>query len=113
MGGFKDELEGVPMDHFSSLNPKVYAFQTAENQETRKAKGVSKVVIKKEINKSDYTHVLNTGEHINKDVYAIRSMEHKVYTIKTNKTCLTPWYDKIEVVHNMNCVPFGYKGNNI
>ena len=57
----------------------------------------------------DYNHVLNTGDSINKDVYAIRSMEHKVYTIKTNKTCLTAWYDKFKMIDNNTCIPFGYK----
>jgi hypothetical protein len=70
-------------------------------------------VLKKEIKNADYNHVLDTGDSINKDVYAIRSMAHKVYTIKTNKTCLTSWYDKMHMADNNTCIPFGYKGNNI
>ena len=72
---------GVPMKYFTGLNPKVYCYK-CEDVETRKAKGVSKVVLKKEIKHADYNHVLDTGDSISKDVYAIRSMEHKVYTIK-------------------------------
>ena len=132
MGCFKDELCGVPMKQFYSLNPKVYAFQTTEidkldrsvfkdNDEyndmkrleyNRKAKGVFKITVK-QIKKSDYKYVLDTGNCINKDVHAIRSMNHKVYTIKPTKTCLSPWYDKMKVIHNMNCEPFGYKSNEI
>jgi hypothetical protein len=112
IGKFKDELQAVPMKYFTALNPKVYCFK-CEDEETRKAKGVSKVVLKKEIKNSDYNHVLNTGDSINKDVYAIRSMAHKVYTIKTNKTCLTPYYDKLKMIDNNTCVPFGYVGNKI
>ena len=108
IGKFKDELHGIPMRNFTGLNPKVYCYK-CEEVETRKAKGVSKVVLKKEIKNSDYNHVLNTGDSINKDVYAIRSMAHKVYTIKTNKTCLTPYYDKMYMVDNNTCIPFGYK----
>jgi hypothetical protein len=108
IGKFKDELNEVPMRDFTGLNPKVYCYQ-CEDVETRKAKGVSKVVLKRNIKNADYNHVLNTGDSISKDVHAIRSMEHKVYTIKTNKTCLTPYYDKMHTVDINTCVPFGYK----
>ena len=109
LGKFKDELNGVVMKNFTALNPKVYCFKTVEDKETRKAKGVSKVVLKKDIKNSDYDYVLNTEENINRSVVSIRSIAHKVYTIKTNKTCLTPWYDKFKVIDNNNCEPFGYK----
>jgi hypothetical protein len=46
IGKFKDELMGVPMKYFTGLNPKVYCYK-CEDVETRKAKGVSKVVLKK------------------------------------------------------------------
>ena len=109
LGKFKDELNGVVMKNFTALNPKVYCFKTVEDKDTRKAKGVSKVVLKKDIKNSDYDHVLNTEENVNRSVVSIRSIAHKVYTIKTNKTCLTPWYDKFKVIDNNNCEPFGYK----
>ena len=121
LGKFKDELNGVVMKNFTALNPKVYCFKTVEDNETveddetvedsgtRKAKGVSKVVLKKDIKNSDYDHVLNTEENVNRSVVSIRSIAHKVYTIKTNKTCLTPWYDKFKVIDNNNCEPVGYK----
>ena len=31
-------------------------------------------------------------------------MNHQVYTLKMNKTCLSPWNDKFEVVDNINRV---------
>ena len=113
LGTLNDELEGVPMNNVSSLNPNVYVFQTDEHKEVGKADGVSKVVVKKEINNGYYKYMLDTGDCINRDVYAIISMNHTVYTTKTNKTCLTPWYDKAVVIDNISCVPFGYKGNLI
>ena len=104
---------GKALETWRALYPKSYAFKTTENKKVRKTKWISKVVVKKEIKHEGYKHVLDTGDCINKDVYAIRSLEHKVYTIKTNKTCLTPWYDKMKVVDNINCIPFGYKRNKI
>ena len=49
LGKFRDELHGVVMKNSTALNPKVYCFKTVEEKETRKAKGVSKVVLKKDI----------------------------------------------------------------
>ena len=45
-GCFKDELFGVPMQNFIALNHKVYCFDTVENEQVRKTKGMSKVVFK-------------------------------------------------------------------
>ena len=78
-----------------------------ENHNTKKAKGVSKVVLKKEITHDDYVKVLQTGVPITKDIVSIRSFDHQLYTIKQNKTCITSWYDKMNMLDNLNCVPFG------
>lgn len=107
LGKMKDEMQGAPMKYFTALNPKVYCYE-CENVDVRKAKGVKKATLKKDIKNSDYNHVLNTGENINKDVYGIRSIGHKVYTLKTNKTCLSPWYDKMNMPDNNNCIPYGH-----
>ena len=48
-GVVKDESNGIPMKIFTGLNPKVYAYQTNDDKETRKAKGVSKMVLKRDI----------------------------------------------------------------
>ena len=73
------------MKNFTGLNPKIYAYQTNTNKETRKTKGVSKMVLQRDTNIFYYDHVLDTGESITRYVYAIRSLEHKVYTIETKK----------------------------
>ena len=31
----------------------------------------------------------------------------KLYTYKNKKVCLTSYYDKMEMLDNINCVPFG------
>ena len=107
VGKFKDEMQGSPIKYFCGLNPKVYSFK-CEDVEVRKAKGVKKATLKKDITNSDYNHVLNTGETIERDVYGIRSLGHKVYTLKTNKTCLSPWYNKMNMPDNNSCIPFGH-----
>ena len=107
LGMFKDELGSLPMKEFTALNPKVYSFEGV-NESSKKLKGVSKVVVKKEIQHNDYNNVLKTGQVIKKDVVGIRSFNHQLYTVKTNKTALTSYYDKLYMTDNNTCVPFGY-----
>ena len=110
LGMFKDELCSMPMKQFTALNPKVYSFQGV-NENAKKLKGISKVVVKKEITHNDYNTVLQTGESIKRDVVGFRSFEHQIYTVKTNKTALTAYYDKLYMIDNNNCVPYGYYKN--
>ena len=112
LGMFKDELCSLPMKEFTALNPKVYSFESAKEC-SKKLKGISKVVVKKEITHSDYNDVLETGKKISRDVVSIRSFEHQLYTVKTHKTALTAYYDKLYMIDKNTCSPFGYYKNNI
>jgi len=105
VGLFKEEAYLIK--EFTALNPKVYSFESV-NENAKKLKGVSKVVVKKEITHNDYNNVLKTGESIKRDVVGFRSFNHQIYTDKTNKTALTSYYDKLYMIDENNCVPFGY-----
>jgi hypothetical protein len=107
LGMFKDELSSSPMKEFTALNPKVYSFES-EIENAKKLKGVSKVVVKKEITHNDYNNVLATGKSIKRDVVGFRSFNHQIYTVKTNKTALTSYYDKMYMLDSNTCIPFGY-----
>jgi hypothetical protein len=127
LGMFKDELSSVPMKEFIALNPKVYSFKADKDiiqrqpnifnedvkddvkANVKKLKGISKVVVKKEITHEDYKTVLETGNSIDKEVTSIRSIKHDLYTLKQVKTALTCYYDKMYMIDNNNCVPYGYK----
>jgi hypothetical protein len=112
LGMFKDELCSLPMKEFIALNPKVYSFES-EHECSKKLKGISKVVVKKEITHNDYNKVLTTGNNIKRDVVSIRSFDHQLYTVKTNKTALTTYYDKMFMSDNNTCSPYGYYKNNL
>ena len=103
----KDELNSVPMKEFIALNPKVYSFRS-EHENVKKLKGISKVVVKKEITHEDYKIVLETGKSIDKEVTSIRSINHDLFTLKQVKTSLTAYSDKLYMIDNNNCVPYGY-----
>jgi hypothetical protein len=114
LGKFKDENNSLLITEFLALNPKVYSFKyqhellNNEVKNKKTLKGVSKTVVKKEINHKDYVHVLETNEKIDKTVTSIRSFNHQLFTYVQNKTALTSFYDKMHMVDNNTCVPFGY-----
>ena len=115
-GKFKDELNSLVMTEALALNPKIYSFnhQTKiefdefEVKNKKVLKGVSKVVVKNEIEHKDYVSVLETDEAIKRDVTSIRSFNHQLYTYKQNKVALTSHYDKMIMLNRNECVPCGY-----
>jgi uncharacterized pyridoxamine 5'-phosphate oxidase family protein len=78
----------------------------------KKGKGVPKVVLKNEIEDEDYIAVLDTNEPEIRNVTAIRSFDHKIYTCTNKKVVLTGYYDKMQMINSVDCVPFGYKKIN-
>ena len=63
----------------------------------QKIKGVSKVVVKKEIKHSNYSDISPGKEtSIKRDVTSIRSVNHQAYTYVQNKEALTGFYDKMK-----------------
>ena len=114
LGKFKDENNSLLITEFLALNPKVYSFKyqhelsNNEVKNKKTLKGVSKTVVKKEIDHKDYEHVLKTDEKIDKTVTSIRSFNHQLFTYVQNKTALTSFYDKMHMIDNNTCVPFGY-----
>ena len=75
----------------------------------KKCKGVSKAVVKKDITHDDYLYVLKTGESLSKTVVGFASDNHEIHTTKMKKKALTSWYDKMNMLDEINCVPFGYR----
>ena len=117
LGKFKDEMGSLLIKEFTALNPKVYSIIHQhedehkvfhENYNEKTYKGVSKVVVKQEINHNDYQEVLNTNQSKDRTVMSIRSFDHQLYTYEQTKTALSSFYDKMQMVDAINCVPFGY-----
>jgi hypothetical protein len=115
-------MDSYIIKEFLALNPKVYSIihekfdkkthEVLREYNSRKAKGVSKPVVKKELTRDDYHNVLQTGESVQKDVTSIRSFNHQVYTFVQPKTALTSYYDKMYVMADgVSCSPYGYYNN--
>ena len=60
----KDEMGGIPIKEFISLGAKQYAISTAGDHEVKKAKGVTRSIVKRCIDMNDYKNALfhNTVE---------------------------------------------------
>ena len=115
-GKIKDELNSLSMSEVIALNPKIYSYNyqklkdddTIESTNKKVLKGVSKVVVKKEITHENYIDVLTTNIPLIKNITSIRSHNQQLYTTAQNKVALTSYYDKMKMLNSIDCVPFGY-----
>ncbi len=94
-GKFKDETGGRQIAEFVGLRPKLYSYRMHEgNEEGKKAKGVKKSVIEKNITFEDYMQCLFDEEPQMRRMNVIRSYGHEVYTEEVNKVALDAKDDK-------------------
>ena len=70
LGMFKDEAGGEIIDEFVGLRAKLYSFKMLEGEESKKCKGVKKLVVKKNITHEKYKKLFIYGKRtITKDEY--------------------------------------------
>lgn len=102
-GVFKDELNGKIMSEFVSLHPKVYSYKVHEtDEEVRKAKGVLKSIINKELTHDHYKKCLFLGDVITKSqqlfnvhLHNIRTIEQKKVALELRDNCKRFFHDNI------------------
>ena len=96
IGMMKDECGGKQITEFVGLRAKMYSYKVKDSdQEEKRAKGVKKAVIKKDISFNDYYSCL-TGENpvIYRKMNLIRSHKHDIFTETVNKVALSANDDK-------------------
>ena len=86
---FKDELEGKIKTEFIALRAKVYAYKTEDGRVHKRAKGMKKCLIKREIMFEHYKDCLFNSKTIIKSQQRFRSDHHRVYTEEVNKIALS------------------------
>ena len=94
IGKFKDETAGVPIDDFIGLKRKMYSVSLDNGKNSKKAKGVKKHVIRKDISHQDYQDVLNESKILHHQMKTIRSDCHQISSYQINKISLSPFDDK-------------------
>jgi hypothetical protein len=118
LGVMKDEAHSLIITEGLFLNPKCYSYKYQDKindkiyKNKKTCKGVSKATVKYDIDHNDYVNVLydlNEDKVLKKDVVSIRSFNHELFSYFQNKVALTPYYDKLRMVDNINNVPYGYE----
>ena len=95
LGKFKDEVCGKQIEEFVGLRAKLYSYKMFENKkETKKCKGVKKVVVEKTISHDDYKDCLFTKTKQLRSMNVFRSHLHDIYTETVNKIALSADDDK-------------------
>ena len=112
LGKFKDEVNGKIITEFIGLKPKMYAFKVQDDKEQKKAKGVPKHIVKKEMNFNMYKKTLE--ENCNKRVQfnSTRSYQHQLFSITCSKTGLSNYENKRYYLSNEVSYPHGHYAIN-
>jgi hypothetical protein len=107
LGKWKDELGGKVMTEFISLRSKSYAYRKyLDNSEGKRHKGVKKHIVKKLITFQDYFNCLLIGETRSYDFEEFKSINHQLYTIKSNKKGLSNFDTKRLYINAIQNRPF-------
>ena len=97
IGCFKDELNGLCMQKFIGLRPKLYSFQyldwSGKVCGKNTAKGIQKAM-KKRLTFDDYEQTVQCKSVKNVAVNSIRSDRHRIYTYHIDKIGLSGFDDK-------------------
>ena len=83
VGKFKDEACGEIITEFVGLRSKMYSYTMDSGEGDKKAKGVKKDVIKRDITHSDYLRVLEEEGVQYNDMNCIRSNKHELRSYNT------------------------------
>lgn len=108
LGKMKDECQGHVMREFVGLKPKMYSFvyetqnknEKVCQEEKKRAKGVSKVVVQSNIQHENYRQCLLNREFQMESMVTFRSFNHQIFTIVLNKTSLSPFDDKRHILED-------------
>ena len=109
LGKMKDECNGKIITNFVALRPKMYCFQIHnQEKEEKKAKGVPKNKVKRDLDMNDYENTLHYRKVSNVSFNAIRSKNHQIYSITQTKVGLTSYDNKRYWKDKFNSVPYGH-----
>jgi hypothetical protein len=94
IGKMKMEYPDNVIREFIGLKSKMYSIKLDNDKESKKAKGVKKYVINKDLKHKHYDNILMSGTTMYSKMKLIRSMKHRLYTLEQNKISLSAYDDK-------------------
>ena len=94
----------------------MYSFKTDDDKESKKAKGIKKLVVKNELKFSDYKKsllgVVKTDIQQKTTFNTIRSYKHELFSVSLSKIGLCAFDDKRYLIDNVKTYAYGnYKIN--
>lgn len=108
LGNMKDEFPEDPIISFYGTGAKAYYVQSLST-ELKKAKGVKKNVIKKDLHCNDYKDIVESGGVLLRKMYTFTSCLHEIYTEVKNKVALNHHDDKRFIIPNTTkTLPWGH-----
>ena len=109
IGFLKSESGEKIIEEFVGLKSKLYSIKYADESETRKAKGINRSVLKKELNHEKYREVINDNICYEHKMTRIQSKEHLLKTIELKKMIFTNFDDKRYILDDgITTLPFGH-----
>ena len=100
IGKMKDEVKGKMISEFFGLKSKMYSLVIANDKEIKKAKGVSKNVVKKTYRHTEYVKVLFNKYFIRHNMKRIQSKLHKIGTYDVCKISLSCFHEKRHILND-------------
>ena len=96
------------MTEFCALRAKAYTYKLDDDTEHKKAKGIKKCIVKRELIFENYKDSLFKDKVIIRSQQRFRSYNHKVYTEEVNKIALSSNDDKrIQTFDKVTTYPYG------
>ena len=117
IGKFKDEAAGNPITSFIGHRSKMYSYEVelpgGEIKNNKACKGISKNVVKRDIDHKDYLSVLQNKTIEKHKMKTIRSDHHVVSSYEINKISLSCFDDKRYILDDgITTYAYGHKKNN-
>ena len=106
----KDECAGRPIAEYVGLRPKMYSILEASGKSTKKAKGVKKNTVKKQIYHEQYKEALFEKQTFRHGMGVLRSERYRIYGQRLNKVSLSPFDSKRWIAENgVDTLAYGHK----
>ena len=84
VGKMKDEMDGIAIEEFGGLKPKMYSILVIDFRGYEKAKGANKNLIA-EISYNEYKNVLLHKKCLRRLINTIQSKNHRIGTLKSTE----------------------------
>lgn len=108
IGKMKDETLGSAIAEFIGLRSKMYSFLCEGKKEEKRAKGVAKVTVKKELKHDCYKATLFDETNMICSMSSLRSHKHELFGEKLQKMGLSAFDDKRYLIDAVRSYAYGH-----